>query len=52
VLTRCFHLSDLLVKTDLGLYRRVEAKVTAFNLVRYFNLVLGRELSDVARYAI
>ena len=52
VLTGCFHLSDLLVKTDIGIYRRVEAKVTAFNLARYFNLVLGRELSEVARYAI
>lgn len=52
VLTNYFHLSDVLVKTDLGIYRRVEAKITAFNLARYFNLVLGRELSDVARYAI
>jgi hypothetical protein len=52
VLTEGFHLSDLLVKTDIGIYRRVEAKIAAFNLARYFNLVLGRELSDVARYAI
>jgi len=36
----------------IGFYRRVEAKVPAFNLARYFNLVLGRELSDVARYAV
>lgn len=52
VLTDCFHLSDMLVRTDLGIYRRVEAKVAAFNLGRYFNLVLGRELSEVARYAV
>jgi len=52
VLTTSFHLTDVLVKTDIGLYRRVEAKITAFNLARYFNLVLGRQLSDVARYAI
>ncbi|WP_309714996.1 IS982 family transposase [Armatimonas sp.] len=52
VLTDCFHLTDMLVKTDLGIYRRVEAKVAAFNLARYFNLVLGRELSEVARYAV
>ncbi len=52
VLTQSFHLADMLVKTDIGIYRRVEAKVTAFNLARYFNLVLGRQLSDVARYAI
>ncbi len=52
VLTDGFHLSDMLVKTDIGIYRRVEAKITAFNLARYFNLVLGRELSDVARYAV
>jgi len=52
VLTTYFHVTDVLVKTDIGIYRRVEAKITAFNLARYFNLVLGRELSDVARYAI
>jgi hypothetical protein len=52
VLTNCFHVTDVLVKTDKGIYRRVEAKITAFNLARYFNLVLGRELSEVSRYAI
>jgi hypothetical protein len=52
VLTHSFHLSDMLVKTDRGIYRRVEAKVAAFNLARYFNLVLGRDLSEVARYAV
>ena len=52
VLTDCFHLSDMLVKTDIGIYRRVEAKITAFNLARYFNLVLGRDLAEVARYAV
>jgi hypothetical protein len=52
VLTNNYHLTDMLVKTDIGIYRRVEAKVAAFNLARYFNLVLGRELSEVARYAV
>jgi hypothetical protein len=52
VLMDGFHLSDMLVKTDIGIYRRVEAKMAAFNLARYFNLVLGRELSEVARYAV
>jgi hypothetical protein len=52
VLTQCFHLADMLVKTDIGIYRRVEAKVTAFSLARYFNLVLGHKLSDVTRYAV
>jgi Transposase DDE domain len=52
VLTDCFHLTDMLVKTDIGIYRRVEAKITAFNLARYFNLMLGRDLAEVARYAV
>jgi len=52
VLTNCFHLTDMLVKTDIGIYRRVEAKITAFNLARYFNLVLGYDLAEVARYAV
>jgi hypothetical protein len=52
VLTRNYHLADMLVKTDRGIYRRVEAKIAAFNLARYFNLVLGKSLSDVARYAV
>jgi hypothetical protein len=45
-------MSDLLVKTDIGIYRRVEAKVTAFSLARNFDSVVGWELSDVARDAV
>ncbi len=41
----------MLVKTDIGIYRCVEAKIVAFNLALYFNILLGRELSEVARYA-
>jgi hypothetical protein len=52
VLTQSYHLSDMLVKTDRGIYRRVEAKIAAFNLARYLNLVLGKTLSDVSRYAV
>jgi hypothetical protein len=29
VLTNCFHLTDILVKTDISIYRRVEANITA-----------------------
>jgi hypothetical protein len=52
VLTHSYHLADMLVKTDIGIYRRVEAKITAFNVARYFNLVLGKPLTDVSRYAV
>jgi len=38
--------------TGIGLYRRFQAKITAFNLARYFNHVLGREPLDLARYAV
>jgi hypothetical protein len=45
-------IEHLLVKTDWGLYRRTQAKATAFTLVRYFNRVLGLEPLNVARYAV
>ena len=38
--------------TDLGLYRRTQAKATAFALARYFNRVLGLEPLNIARYAV
>ena len=41
VLTECFHIEHLLVRSDIGLYRRTQAKATAFSLGRYFNQVLG-----------
>jgi hypothetical protein len=52
VLTECFGIEHILAKTDLGIYRRVHAKATAFSLARYFNRVLEREPMDIARYAV
>lgn len=52
VLCSLFHLEDVLATTGIGLYRRFQAKITAFNLARYFNHGLGREPMDLARYAV
>ncbi len=52
VLTECFGIEHVLVKTDLGIYRRTQAKATAFSLARYFNQVLGIEAMNIARYAV
>lgn len=52
VLTDCFGIEHMLVKTDVGLYRRTQAKAAAFTLARYFNRVLGREALDIAQYAV
>lgn len=52
VLTENFGLEHILVRTDLGLYRRTQAKATAFSLARYFNDVLGIAPMDIARYAV
>jgi hypothetical protein len=52
VLTECFGIEHLLVKTDWGIYRRTQAKATAFSLARYFNQVLGLEPMNIARYAV
>ena len=52
VLTECFGMEHLLVKTDLGIYRRTQAKATAFSLARYFNEVLDIAPMNIARYAI
>lgn len=52
VLTECFGIEHLLVKTEQGLYRRTQAKATAFSLARYFNRILGLEPLDIARYAV
>jgi hypothetical protein len=46
-LTENFGREHVLVKTDIGIYRRTQAKATAFSLARYFNDVL-----DLARYAV
>lgn len=52
VLTECFGIEHPLVRTDLGIYRRCQAKATAFSLARYFNDVLGIAPMDIARYAV
>lgn len=52
VLTECFGIEPILVRSDMGLYRRTQAKATAFSLARYFNAVLGIAPMDIARYAV
>lgn len=52
VLTENFGLEHILVRTDIGLYRRTQAKATAFSLARYFNEVLGIAPMNIARYAV
>jgi hypothetical protein len=52
VLTECFGMEHMLVKSDIGLYRRMQAKATAFSLARYFNQVVGCEPMNIARYAV
>ena len=52
VLTECFGIEHLLVKSDIGIYRRTQAKATAFSLARYFNQVLGLDPMNIARYAV
>jgi hypothetical protein len=52
VLCECFGLEHILARTDVGLYRRTQAKATAFSLARYFNAVLEREPFEIARYAV
>lgn len=51
-LTKCFGIEHLLARTDHGVYRRLQAKATAFSLARYFNRVLGLDPMDLARYAV
>jgi DDE family transposase len=54
VLTECLGIEHLLVKTDIGIYRRTQAKATAFSLGRYLNQVLGAAIEpmNIARYAV
>jgi hypothetical protein len=52
VLTECFGIEHILAKTDFGVYRRTQAKATAFALARYINRALGLEPMDIARYAV
>jgi Transposase DDE domain len=51
-LVECLGIEHLLVKSDIGLYRRIQAKATAFSLARYFNDLLGIEPLNIARYAV
>jgi hypothetical protein len=51
-LTERMGIEHLLARTDYGLYRRLQAKATAFSLARYFNRVLGLDPMDLARYAV
>ena len=52
VLTENFGMEHILVRSDIGLYRRTQAKVTAFSLARYFNDVIGIAPMNIARYAV
>jgi hypothetical protein len=52
VLTENLGIEHLLVKTDIGIYRRTQAKATAFSLARYFNDVLGIAPMNITRYAV
>ncbi len=52
VFVECLGIENLRVRTDIGIYRRTQAKATAYSLARYFNQVLDIKLSDVARYAV
>ena len=51
-LTECLGIEHILARTDYGIYRRLQAKATAFSLARYFNRVLGLDPMDLARYAV
>jgi hypothetical protein len=52
MLTEGFSIEHLLATTGIGLYRRAQAKATAFTLARYFNRVLGLPPLEMARYAV
>ncbi len=52
VLCECFGIEHILARTDIGLFRRVQAKATAFTLARYFDKVLGRDPMSIAAYAV
>jgi len=52
VLTECFGIEHILARSDIGLFRRVQAKATAFSLARYFNHMIDRPPMDIAAYAV
>jgi len=51
-LTQCFGVEHMLVRSDWGLFRRMQAKATAFSLARYFNQGLERDPMNIAHYAV
>lgn len=52
VLTENFGMEHILVRSDIGIYRRTQAKATAYSLARYFNDALQMEPMNVSRYAV
>jgi hypothetical protein len=52
MLTEGFSIEHILATTGIGLYRRAQAKATAFTLARYFNRALELPALDIARYAV
>jgi Transposase DDE domain len=52
LLSTLFGIEHLLATTAIGVFRRVQAKATAFTLARYFNRALGLPDLDIARYAV
>ncbi len=52
MLTEGFSIEHILATTSIGLYRRAQAKATAFTLARYFNRVLELPALAIARYAV
>lgn len=51
ILTEHFGIEHILVRSDVGLFRRVQAKATAYSLARYFDRALPQPVS-VAKYAV
>ena len=52
VLSENFGMEHILARSDVGLYRRTQAKITAYSLARYFNDALDSEPMNVSRYAV
>ena len=52
VLTDHFSIQRILATTGMGVFRRVEAKATAWTLARYLNRCLALPDLDIARYAV
>jgi Transposase DDE domain len=52
ILTDCFGIEHILATKAMGIFRRVQAKATAFTLARYLNRVLDLPALNIARYAV